>query len=246
MAQTLSELLKYYRERKGYSIAQLANESGVPRTTIYTIESTSTARTSTLSKLAIALNLTKEETSDLMKTLLPTNYQDKASSSEEIELMLIPLYNSVSAGLGCQAIEDPIDWIYYPKTNKNVIAVNVRGDSMEDTILDGAVIIVEKDTPVETGEIGVFLTSDISEYTEGLVKRLRRKNGYYVLESDNSLYKDIIVKTNDIVACGKVIQIMNDIVKKKKDPVMTAYESLSLEDKKVVEQMIKALAAKNK
>lgn len=244
MAQNLNELLKYYRERKGYSISQLANESGVPRTTIYTIESTSTARTTTLSKLAIALNLTKEETSELMKTLLPTSYQDK-NSSDDIELMSIPLYNSVSAGLGCQAIEEPVDWIYFPKSNKNVIAVNVRGDSMEETILDGAVIVIDKDLPVELGEIGVFLTAN-SEYREGLVKRLRYKNGHHVLESDNSLYEDIIIDIKDIIACGKVIKIINDPKKKKKDPIISAYESLNPDDKKVIEQMIKALAAKNK
>lgn len=245
MAQNLSQLLKYYRERKGYTIGKLAIESGVPRTTIYTIESTSSARTSTLVKLAEALNLTKQETDELLLSLLPTTYKEN-NLSNEVDLMLIPLYNSVSAGLGCEAIEDPIDWIYYPKTNKNIIAINVKGDSMEDTIIDGAIIIVDKDCPVECGEIGVFLTSDNSEYTEGLVKRLRKKNGFYVLESDNTLYQDIIINTRDIVSCGKVIKIINDPIKKKKDPVITAYESLDLEDKKVIEQMIKALAAKNK
>lgn len=240
--KSLSELLKYYRERKGYTIAQLAKESGVPRTTIYTIESTSSARTSTLTKLAEALNLTKKETEELMRSLLPTTYQDK---SNEIELMSIPLYNSVSAGLGCQAIEDPVDFIYFPKTTKNVIAINVIGDSMEETILDGAIIVVDKDSMVEVGEIGVFLTAN-SDYTEGLVKRLRYKNGHYILESDNSAYKDITIDTKDIIACGKVIKIINDPKKKKKDPVISKYESLSLEDKKVIEQMINALSAKNK
>ncbi|MBM6875933.1 LexA family protein [Fusobacterium mortiferum] len=246
MAKTLSELLKYYREKKGFSVTKLSNESGVPRSTIHTIETTSTARSSTLSKLAIALDLTPQETDELMLTLVPTHQNFTEEKIEEIDLMFIPVYNSVSAGLGCQACCDPIDWIYFPKTNKNVIALNVKGDSMEETIMDGAIIVVDKDSSVECGEIGVFLTSDTSEYTEGLVKRLRRKNGYYVLESDNSAYKDIIINTKDIIACGKVIKIINEPKKKKKDPIISAYESLDLEDKLVIDQMIKALAAKNK
>ena len=73
MAKTLSELLKYYREKKGFSVTKLSNESGVPRSTIHTIETTSTARSSTLSKLAIALDLTPQETDELMLTLVPTH-----------------------------------------------------------------------------------------------------------------------------------------------------------------------------
>ena len=89
--------------------------------------------------------------------------------SKEIELMEVPLFASVSAGLGCEAVGDPIDFIMLPKTHGEIISIIVKGDSMEDTIYDGAIIIVRKDIFPEIGEIGVFLTKG-TEYPDGLVK----------------------------------------------------------------------------
>lgn len=183
-------------------------------------------------KLAVAM----DRTPDIIKKQLNTIKNEVLDT----DFMVIPVYNSVSAGLGCLACADPVDYITVPKMTGEIIAIKVNGDSMEDTILDGATILVRKNTPVELGEIGVFLTNDI-DYTEGFVKRLRHKNGTYVLESDNKKYKDIIIKTNDIIACGKVLKIINDTHKRLKDPLYEYIDKINPSKRKLVEKMLKAL-----
>lgn len=183
-------------------------------------------------KMAVALDRTPE--------IIKKQLNNKKNEIINTDFMIIPIYSSVSAGLGCMACAEPIDYITVPKMNGEIIAIKVNGDSMEDTILDGATILVKKNTPVELGEIGVFLTNDI-DYAEGFVKRLRHKNGTYVLESDNKKYQDIIIKTNDIVACGKVLKIINDTHKRLKDPLYEYIDRIDPAKRKLAEKMLKAL-----
>lgn len=183
-------------------------------------------------KLAVAM----DRTPDIIKQQL----NNKSNEIIDTDFMVIPVYSSVSAGLGCEACAEPVDYITIPKINGKIIAIKVNGDSMEDTILNGATILVKKDTPVELGEIGVFLTNDI-DYAEGFVKRLRHKNGTYVLESDNKKYEDIIIKTDDIIACGKVLKVINDTQKRLKDPLYEYIDKIEPEKRKLAEKMLKAL-----
>lgn len=183
-------------------------------------------------KLAVALDRTPE--------IIKKQLSNQKNEIIDTDFMVIPVYNSVSAGLGCLACADPVDYITVPKMAGEIIAIKVNGDSMEDTILDGATILVRKNTPVELGEIGVFLTNDI-DYAEGFVKRLRHKNGTYVLESDNKKYEDIIIKTNDIIACGKVLKIINDTYKRLKDPLYKYIDKIDPSKRKIAEKMLKAL-----
>lgn len=183
-------------------------------------------------RLAVALDRTPE--------IIKKQLNNQKNEIIDTDFMVIPVYSSVSAGLGCEICSDPIDYITIPKTSGNIIAIKVNGDSMEDTILDGATILVKKDTPVELGEIGVFLTNDI-DYREGLVKRLRHKNGTYVLESDNKKYPDIKIKTDEIVACGKVLNIINNTQKRLKDPLYEYIDKIEPEKRKLAEKMLRAL-----
>lgn len=173
-------------------------------------------------------------------------YNPKLNNIESIietEFESIPIYSSVSAGFGCEACEEPVDFLPFPKTSGEVIGIRISGDSMEDTILDGAIVIVKKNVMVEIGEIGVFLTNE-ADFSEGFVKRLRHKNGVYVLESDNKKYPDIEIKTSDIIACGKVIKIMNDTQRKTKDPLYAYIDMLDSQQRDMVKAMLKGLVEK--
>lgn len=249
----LKILLKKLRESRGLTIKELAELAGVGNGTIGEIErGKNKSKPATLEKISRALKLTKEEREELFSCLVPVDIGRKIVREEinldkvqNMELMEVPLFKSVSAGFGCDAIDDIYDFIPVPKMGGNIIAVEVQGDSMEDTIMDGAVIVVNKDIFPEVGEIGVFLTTG-TEYPEGLVKRLGNKNGHFVLQSDNPKYDDITIESKNIVACGKVIRIMNDTYKRKKDPVLAAYNNLDENDQAIIKNMIEALSKKNK
>ncbi|MCF0161397.1 MAG: helix-turn-helix domain-containing protein [Fusobacterium necrophorum] len=141
------------------------------------------------------------------------------------ELMEIPVYSSVSAGYGYSPESLPIKYVSIPKIDGNIIGIRVSGDSMEKTIYDGDIVIVKKDIEVNVGDIGVFLLN--KEFGDGVVKRLAKKNGVFVLESDNAYYKPIEIKSSEIMTCGKVIKIIRTSTNKQKDPFVELFNSLS-------------------
>lgn len=171
-----------------------------------------------------------------------TNITDKKYLTElkyqKLELMDVPVYSSVSAGLGAEVYSEPVDWIEVPKECGDIVAIKVVGDSMENTILDGATVIVKRGECVEIGEVGVFLTND-GEYKNGLVKRLRSKNGKMVLESDNPKYMDIYLEKTQVIACGKVIKVINDTKKKKKDEIVVLVENFSDDKRDIIKKVSK-------
>ena len=239
-ALNLGEFLKKRREELNYSTNHIEIYTGINKADLSRIENGKKKKINPiyLKELAKILKLNQIELFNKVGYIddeyLPQN------EVVETEFFYIPIYSSVSAGLGCEACEEPIDFLPFPKTTGEIIGIKVNGDSMEDTIIDGATVIVKKDVMVEIGEIGVFLTTDV-DYSEGFVKRLRHKNGTYVLESDNKKYADIEIKTSDIIACGKVIKITNDPYRREKDPLYNKIDQLNPEKRKLAEALLDTL-----
>lgn len=239
-AMELGKFLKNRREKLNYSTNHIEIYTGINKADLSRIENGKKKKINPiyLKELAKVLKLNQIELFNMVG-FIDDEYLAK-NELLETEFMTIPIYSSVSAGLGCEACSEPIDYITVPKIKGEIIAIKVNGDSMEDTILDGATILVKKETTVEIGEIGVFLTND-TDYAEGFVKRLRHKNGVYVLESDNKKYPDIEIRTIDIIACGKVLKVINDTMKRTKDPLYDYIDKIEPEKRKLAEKMLKAL-----
>lgn len=184
-----------------------------------------------------SLNLKTGEISESKADVVDKKYLAELKY-RKLELMDVPVYSSVSAGLGAEVYSEPVDWIEIPKECGDVVAITVVGDSMENTILDGATVVVKRGECVEIGEVGVFLTND-GEYKNGLVKRLRSKNGEMVLESDNPKYEDIHLERARIRACGKVIKVINDTKKKRKDEIVALVENFSDDKRDIIKTVSK-------
>jgi len=249
----VSKYIENFMQKHDYKLEYLADMTGASVAAIgHYKKGHRTPKDDFIEKFIEVFNLNEKEQNKLRMAVAldrtPEIIKKQLNNKNEIldtDFMVIPVYSSVSAGLGCEACAEPVDYITIPKINGKIIAIKVNGDSMEDTILDGATILVKKDTPVELGEIGVFLTNDI-DYAEGFVKRLRHKNGTYVLESDNKKYEDIIIKTDDIIACGKVLKVINDTQKRLKDPLYEYIDKIEPEKRKLAEKMLKALIDEEK
>lgn len=158
----------------------------------------------------------------------------------QVRMRTIPVYASVSAGLGRVPDSEPIDFISIPDTSGDVVAVKVSGDSMEPTFSNGDIVVIKKDVEVNVGEVGVFF---LDEYDgEGVVKRLKYKNGVYVLESDNPNYEDKEIGSDIIITCGKVVNIVKtDLSKKRIDPLAEKLEKLDQNQRAMLESMLDGL-----
>lgn len=116
----------------------------------------------------------------------------------------VPLIGRVTAGKPILAQEDFDGYISFCASSvgcrpENLFALNVKGESMiEAGILDGDVVIVDKRTYAENGEIVVALIGD-----EATVKTFYKEDGHYRLQPENKTMDPIIAES--VVILGKVV-----------------------------------------
>lgn len=112
----------------------------------------------------------------------------------------IPLLGGIAAGLPIEAIRTA-ETIDIPKDmmGRNVFALRVRGDSMEeDGILDGDYVIIEQTANPKNGDIVVALV----EGNGVTLKRFYREDDHIRLQPANGKYQPI--RTKRVVVQGKV------------------------------------------
>ena len=107
-----------------------------------------------------------------------------------------------------EEIEIPIDW--FPK-NKNIFALEVKGDSMSgDMISDGDVIIAEKIvdiTEINSNQIGVINIKDENSATLKRISFNKDQNEVTLIPS-NPDYLPITKKASNIKIEGKVLGLL--------------------------------------
>lgn len=245
--KNLAITLKLLREKREISMEELAIKAKVSKGIIGEIERDKTRSTvKTLNKIAIALNLTKEEKNELDNAFLGREIKKDYVTEQlkdPIKMKIIPVYSSVAAGMGYIPDAGPINFITIPETSGDCVAIRVQGDSMEPTFYNNDIIVLKKDIEVNLDEIGVFLNKVSGE---SIVKRLKKKNGIYVLESDNHIFKDIEINSDEIYCCGKVINVVKKDLKKRINPLAERIELLNQKQQEILEMMIDGLLDKNK
>ena len=133
-----------------------------------------------------------------------------ARSSRSIKLSgtedsaMVPLLGKVTAGQPILAVEEIESYIPYPTSNErsdSLFALRVSGLSMRDAgILDGDLIVANRDLAVHSGDIVVAMIED-----EATVKRFYKENGHFRLQPENDAYEPII--TNEVIILGKVVAL---------------------------------------
>ena len=127
---------------------------------------------------------------------------------ETLPVKKIPVVSQISAGLPIYSEENLIDYTYIATKNlsadKELFGLKVSGDSMDKEFKDGEVVIVEKDSVVENGQIGVV---QINGYN-ATVKRVRYKDDQLILlpESNNNEHlPQVYNDTDDVKIIGRVV-----------------------------------------
>ncbi|MGL5745415.1 MAG: LexA family transcriptional regulator [Cetobacterium sp.] len=251
---TLGKLLKNLRNKKGYSLVKLQEISGVTQGYISDIENERKGvvpKKDKLEDILNALNPTEEEkeeivklyselilTDEMLKIVARTNTDFLERLNDPVKMMTIPVFSSVAAGLGFIPDSEPVEYITIPELAGDCIGARVSGDSMETTFYDGDIVVLKKEIEVNVGEIGVFQNRNTGE---ALVKRLKKKNGVYVLESDNHIFKDIEIKTDEIVCCGKVVNVVKKDLKKRCNPLLELLDDIPADKIELAEKLLKTL-----
>lgn len=127
---------------------------------------------------------------------------------ETLPVKKIPVVSQISAGLPIYSEENLIDYIYFAtnklNSDKEEFGLKVSGDSMDKIFQDGDIVVVEKDSVVENGQLGVVM---INGYN-GTVKRVRYNDNQIILipESNNpSHYPQVYSKNDEVKIVGRVV-----------------------------------------
>ena len=193
--------IKNRRKELGMSAEKLAELINKNRATIYRYEKNEIENMpyDVIEPLAKVLNVSPAY---LM------GWEDQATSLDSLPVKQIPVVSQISAGLPIYSEENLIDYTYIATKNlsadKELFGLKVSGDSMDKEFKDGEVVVVEKDSVVENGQIGVVM---INGYN-ATVKRVRYNDDQLILlpESNNNEHlPQVYNDTDDVKIIGRVV-----------------------------------------
>jgi len=133
--------------------------------------------------------------------------QERRKSKQATRGVEIPLAGRIAAGSPVEAVEDREMLRFADFAGKgDTFALEVRGESMiEDHILSGDYVLVEKTSQARDGEIVVALVDGV----ETTLKRFfREPDGKIRLQPANSSMQPIIVDAANVQVQGRVLAVL--------------------------------------
>lgn len=213
----IGDLIHNQRKALHLTLEEVGKAVGVSKSTVKKWE-TGYISNMKRDKIALLANILQIDPTELINdntnTININNKEPQETSnlgnivSQGDKIYKIPVFETVSAGFGAYASNEVIDYIPVlinnPYDVEATIAIKVRGDSMHPKIEDGDIIIVRKQTSVDSGDVAVLLLDN----EEGLVKKLVYGKDWIELISINPEYKTRRFEKEEVLrlqVVGKVV-----------------------------------------
>lgn len=200
-----SKNLKKYMNEYNINNRELSDIVGVSESTVGKwLLKKAIPRMGIIEKLANYFNIEK---SDLLEE----------KSQEEIPVrhakgVRIPVLGRVAAGIPIEAIEDVEDWEEIPESmakNGEYFALKIKGKSMEPRIIEGDIVIVKKQSYINSGDVAIVLVNG----DDATIKQVTKSENGITLIGWNPLvfppqvYSNDQIKNLPIQILGKVVEI---------------------------------------
>ncbi len=202
---TLSELIKSIRKERKITLDQLAEDSGISKSTLSFWERGKSPNKNrplkpsmhSLNKMAtymgISFNQLVEMLNDDLEVKLPPTTMEVA----KFRFMPVPVFDPISCGTGSWIDDGPDDYMGVPEAmlpiSGEYFANEAEGDSMEPRIHSGDYVVFEKVDQIDSGTIGSFSLN--GEY---YCKRFKTMpDGSAWLLSENPNYEPIPIRPGD-------------------------------------------------
>lgn len=193
----LGEVIKKYREEQNLSLRAFANKCGLSYTYISMLEKNTDYRTGkpiapTLDSVKYISKAMNIPIDDLLK-MLDDKQEFKLNEDADIDITKnkIPILGTVKAGYDWLAEENITGYITdsdivknYEKNIGEYFALKVTGDSMLPLLSEGDLVIVHKQSDVESGQTAIILING----DEATVKKVIKTNDGIELHSMNPYY----------------------------------------------------------
>lgn len=206
------DYLRDIREKRGFSINQLADKSGVSNAHISRLERGLRPAPSpkVIEKLAYALKVDPQEMMRVAGYLkhgnLPQGIQWPRNAWPAGSMARVPVLGVIRAGLPIYADEQLIGWEELPwewVKDGEYFLLRVTGDSMiGDNIPPGSLVLVRRQDYVEDGKTAVVMVNS----EEATVKKVRFRDGMVFLYPANPKYEPQAYPATEVKIIGKVVK----------------------------------------
>lgn len=205
----VGDIISTRRKELGLTLEEVGNFVGVGKSTVQKWESgfISNMRRDKIALLAKILQISPAK-------LIDSDPEEKSNISDVYtdDIYKIPVFETVSAGFGAYASSDIIDYIPIfvrnPEEVPDLMGIKVSGDSMYPKIEDGDIIVVHKQSSVDSGSIAVMLLDN----EEGLVKKVEYGKDWIDLVSINPEYKTRHFEGSEILRL-QVVGLVKQVIK---------------------------------
>jgi repressor LexA len=190
-------------KQKGISKNKMLTDLGLSKNSIVDWNNRGTIPNGeTLSKIAAYFNISTDY------LLNGTSNISQFPKSKSIK---IPVLGFVRAGIPVEAVEDIIDYEEITQDmaeQGDFFALSVKGNSMEPRICEGDVVIVRKQSDIESGDLAIVLING----QDATVKKVMKNSHGITLVPFNLSYQPMMFSNREILelsVCiiGKVVEL---------------------------------------
>jgi len=133
-----------------------------------------------------------------------------AAAEEARDVSRLPLVGEIAAGGPMLAEENIEEYVPMPATTRGDFLLRVKGESMiEDGILGGDLVIVQRAQDARNGEIVVALAGDDESADEATVKTFYREKDRIRLQPENASLEPIYAPHVQII--GRVVGVFREL-----------------------------------
>ena len=194
--------LEYLMKKKDISGVELAQKMGVSKQSVSTwVRGLNVPRTDKLDKLCEILDC------DRNALLMRSPATDLFDMRPVPPQGMLPVIGLASCGKGVIASEDVIEYVAADAShcNDEHYYLEITGDSMAPVFSDGDLVLVHRQTSVDSGDVGVFIVDG----EEGYIKKVKYDAENIDLISYNPYYPPMHFEGPDVLrvyVVGKVLE----------------------------------------
>lgn len=207
----IGEIIKRFRKENGITQQTFADKCGVSKSYISLLESGKSSRSneSIVPSIEVAHRIANYMHVSIDSLIANTEQPD--TLEKKPRAVAIPVLGYVPAGVPFEAIECIIDYEEIPvemARHGEYFGLQIKGDSMAPRVLDGDVVIVRKQTTIESGEIAIVLVNGDAATCKRIVKH---DNGISLISFNSAypprFYTKKEVQKLPVKVIGKVVEL---------------------------------------
>ena len=212
---TIGEKIKAAREEKGFSYSQLAEKSGLKKSTLQRYETGTTKKIpiEAIGVIEIALGLEQGSLMDWNKKDIDSFSIFQYDNIFPIETKKFPLLGEIACGEPIFANEDRESYVEAGADIRADFCLKAHGDSMINArIMDGDIVFIRQQPIVDDGEIAAVVIDDVAT-----LKRVYydKEQQQLTLVAENTKYPPLVYRgeqLDHVHILGKAVAFQSDVV----------------------------------